>query len=98
MTDYFSRWLHVVLRIALYTGVLNFVVFWVVDVVLGGDALNGTIVNGQYYLSQNGRLTEVTGTVYYYSYAHAVSVVVTLPIAIVCGIVLQILSRSRERK
>jgi hypothetical protein len=65
----------------------NFVGFAIMSHVLGGDALNGRIEDGRYFLNQNGRLTEVSQAVFEYSRWHARSLFVTHPLAIVAGIV-----------
>jgi hypothetical protein len=51
---------------------VNIVVFVVVAMAIGGDALNGTSVDGHYYLASHGRLTEVSAGVFHYSEVHAV--------------------------
>lgn len=52
---------------------LNFLVFWVVTVSLGGDALNGYVQNGHYFLCAHGSCREVAPSMWTYSYWHAVS-------------------------
>ena len=46
---------------------LNFVVFFIVALVIGGDAVNGKVVAGHFYLSDHGKPTEVSEAVYTYS-------------------------------
>ena len=79
-----------ILRAIMYAGFINFGIFFVAALFLGGDAWNGTIRGGQHYLSENGRLTPVSAAVFHYSMIHAVSVLVTVPLAIICGIAYQI--------
>lgn len=43
----------------------------------GGDAVNGHIENGQYFLRDHGKVVEVSRAVYTYSYVHAVTVMIT---------------------
>lgn len=57
--------------------VVNFLLFAVASFRLGGDALNGGIEGGRYYLDNHGRRTEVGRAVYTYSFVHAASVVGT---------------------
>ena len=59
-------------------GVLNFTVFWVVAICIGGDAIDGKVENGHYYLNSRGFFTEVSAGVYWYSWVHTVSAFVTL--------------------
>jgi hypothetical protein len=65
--------------------VVNFLAFWVVAVAIGGDALNGKVENGRYYLMSHGRYTERSFAVWTYSRWHAISVFVTWPLAILVG-------------
>jgi len=51
----------------------NCVVFDVVSVYLGGDALNGHVTAGHYFLCAHGGCTEVVESVWKYSYWHALS-------------------------
>jgi hypothetical protein len=66
---------------------INFVIFVAVTFYLGGDALNGYSADGHYYLSQKGKLTEVTEAVFTYSKWHAISLLVTFPIVIIGGMI-----------
>jgi hypothetical protein len=50
--------------------ILNIVAYWITALVLGGDAWNGGIRNGHYYLANHGRLTEVTRAVFEFSLWH----------------------------
>lgn len=65
---------------------LNFLAFWVIGVLLGGDAINGKIEGGHYFLGQRATFTEVSPMVWYYSVTHAVATIVTLPVAAYFGI------------
>ena len=51
--------------------VLNFLVFWSVAVLSGGDALNGKVVDGQHFLGEHGRYTPVGLGFWSYSLVHA---------------------------
>jgi hypothetical protein len=53
---------------------INFAVFWVGAVCLGGDAINGYARDGHYFLSSHGSCTEVSPAVWHYSYFHTISV------------------------
>lgn len=73
------------LQLAVFLGLANFLVFVIGAVYLGGDALNGTAVDGRYFLAEHGRLTEVSRAVFVYSQWHARSLFVTHPIAMLCA-------------
>ncbi len=60
------RWLF---RMCVVTGV-NFALFAVISLASGGDALNGKIEAGRYFLSSHGRYTEVPKSFYYFSLLH----------------------------
>lgn len=52
---------------------LNFVTFFVACMLLGGDALNGHVEAGHYFLGSHGKMTETTAGIYRYSQLHAIS-------------------------
>ena len=62
----------------------NFFSLFIVSEVIGGDALNGKVVDGQHFLFHRGGYHEVSPEIYRYSYAHVVSIFFTHPIAIAC--------------
>ena len=64
---------------------LNFISFVIVASLLGGDALNGHVTNGHYFLDSHGRLTEVSAQVFNYSAWHARSIFVTHALAFLTG-------------
>jgi hypothetical protein len=80
------------LQVGVGIGLANFLVFWVVAVFIGGDALNGYMSDGHYFLASHGRFTEVSGAVFTYSKWHATSVFFTHPLAMLCG---WLLTRSK---
>jgi hypothetical protein len=49
----------------------NFLAFFIGSLYLGGDARNGYVKAGHYFLCSHGRCTEVTQSVWTYSYWHA---------------------------
>ena len=65
---------------------VNFGVFAVIALLIGGDALNGTVRDGHYYLEQLGAYTEVSKSLFVYSAVHALSVFLTIPIAAYIGL------------
>lgn len=52
---------------------VNFLTFVLADMYLGGDALNGYIKAGHYFLCAHGGCTEVSSSVWHYSYWHGVT-------------------------
>ena len=64
---------------------VNFFVFALMASHLGGDALSGKVEAGQYFLGYKGDYTAVSKQVFQYSKVHELSVVVTLPLAILTG-------------
>lgn len=75
-------------------GVLNFVAFIVIALLIGGDAVNGHANDGHFYLSNHGKPTEVSEAVFRYSYAHAMSLWITHPAAMIAAVVQR---RSRAK-
>ena len=47
------------------------------SIYLGGDAINGYIRDGHYFLGSHGSYTEVSSSVWTYSYYHSISTSVT---------------------
>jgi hypothetical protein len=73
------------LRVVWIGAIANFVIFWSVAVWCGGDALNGKIVAGHYFVGSHGRYTEVTKAFFDYSRLHALSATITMPLAMLCA-------------
>jgi len=69
-------------KIFVWLAAANLVAFVVAANMLGGDAIRGLSTHGRYFLGKATHLTEVSQTVFLYSQWHAISVFVTLPIAI----------------
>jgi hypothetical protein len=66
----------------------NFLIFGVVSLFIGGDALNGHAEYGRFFLSNHGKLIEVSGWVFFYSGLHALSLFITFPLAALCVVAL----------
>ena len=64
---------------------MNFVLFVIISVYLGGNALSGDIVDGRYYVSSHGDLTEVSKYQFIFSKIHTISVFITHPLGIFWG-------------
>jgi len=77
----FVRWEKIVFGVA----IINFATFVMISLWLGGDALNGKVENGHYFLNSHGTYTEVTRSVFEYSKIHATSLFVTHPLALLLG-------------
>jgi purine-cytosine permease-like protein len=61
---------------------INFVAFWAIAVYLGGDAVNGKIQSGHFFLMSHGGYTEVSQAVFDYSRWHVYSTWVTHPLGL----------------
>jgi hypothetical protein len=66
--------------------VVNFIAFNAVAMMIGGDALNGKIEGGHFFLSDHGRLTEVSRSVFADSRWHAASIFLTHPVGILAAL------------
>jgi hypothetical protein len=75
---------------------VNFTAFFVLSLTWGGDALNGKVVGGRYYLGHKGRYVEVSEARWRASRAHAISVLVTHPLGVLGGGLL--LNYARRRR
>jgi len=74
-----------VFRLIAIAGFLNFCVFVAVDVLLGGDALNGRVEGTHYFLGSHGSYTEVSHAVFVYSACHAASALLGMFAAVAAG-------------
>jgi hypothetical protein len=78
---------------AMIVGFLNFLLFLAGALYLGGDAVNGKIENGKYYLwgysyhEGTKGYTEVSQAIFDYSRWHVYSVMTTSPLMILAGLV-----------
>jgi len=66
-------------------GIVNFISFCVIALLIGGDALNVKIAAGHYYLSNHGQLQEVGPNLWAYSRSHALSLFITHPLAMLAA-------------
>lgn len=76
---------HRSLRWVVFAGVANFVIFVIVAIYLGGNALGGESEAGRYFVSEHGHLTEVSRAAYLYSQWHARSILLTHPLVLICA-------------
>ena len=63
--------------------IVNFIAFVIIAILIGGDAVNGRIDSGHYFVANHGRLTEVSASVFTYSRWHARSLFVTHPLGMI---------------
>ncbi|MBI3151601.1 MAG: hypothetical protein HYZ21_05685 [Chloroflexi bacterium] len=64
---------------------INFFLFVIIALTIGGDAVNGSIENGHYYLNGHGKLIEVNYFIFMYSKIHTYSLFVTFPLALLAS-------------
>jgi hypothetical protein len=64
-------------------GMVNLMVFFVVALLIGGDAVNGHQTDGHYFLANHGRYTEVSRPVFLYSRAHVYTIFCTWPFVMI---------------
>ena len=62
---------------------VNFAAFVIVAILIGGDAGNGKIDSGHYFVANHGRLTEVSARVFTYSQWHGRSLFLTHPLGMI---------------
>lgn len=94
--DVRRRWCLLTVMICLFVfvgGLSNFIVFWIVSSAIGGDALNGEVVDGRYYVSNHGRLTEVSRGMWVYLWYHGWSTDVTHLLAFLAFLVMVVAKR-----
>jgi hypothetical protein len=87
-----KKWALIIFVVA----VVNFVAFLIGAAALGGDAVNGKIEDGRYYVADHGKLTEVSRAAFTYSRIHCYTIFVTHPLAAVFG--LMFFAQNRGRK
>jgi hypothetical protein len=82
----------------IFLGLTNFVSYTVIYSYIGGDAKNGEIAEGRYYVRGNfihvsnygkeENKSEVSRTVWMYSYIHSISILPTMASIILCTLIL----------
>lgn len=93
MTALMRDYVYVIAAILFFVAITNFFVFFMVAVYIGGDAWNGKVENGHYYVANHGKYTEVSPGVWHYSRAHVVSVLITHPLGILAVAISHALDR-----
>jgi hypothetical protein len=80
----FPRWKYTkrgkwIMNLALAITVINMGSFFVGDMILGGDAINGERKGDQFFVGDHGNLTEVTSAQWIYSYVHVILCFLNIP-------------------
>lgn len=83
MRDQAKRWLPWIALVVVVIGFANFIWFMAEGAALGGDALNGYVSDGQYFVRNHGTVTEVTQSQWQWSRVHGLSMVGTHLLAMV---------------
>ena len=89
------------MRIAVATvalGIANFIVFVAISEYLGGDAVNGKLEHGRYFVGGKDTYTEVSRPVWLYSKAHVIGVWVTHALVIVAMLLIGYLRSQAPSK
>jgi hypothetical protein len=73
----FSRRAKFIFIPAVVLAAVNFAAFIIINICIGGDAINGHVKDGHYFLGSHGRYTEVSRAVWTYSYYHTISMWIT---------------------
>ena len=87
-------WLRCVVVLAL----VNFLTFWVGAMLLGGDAVNGKIENGHYFLRSHAHLQEVSSSVFFYSKIHCLSAMAGIVLSMIAVVQFNYRSRANSSK
>jgi len=66
--------------------IVNFLTFFLIAISIGGDAVNGKVEDGKYYVVNHGKYTEVSKAVFTYSRFHVYSIWVTHPVGVLAMI------------
>jgi hypothetical protein len=69
-------------KIAIGLGVTNYLVYTVLTVIAGGDALHGHVAQGHYFAAAGGGFVEVGRALYEFCRWHAYSLLVTFPMVL----------------
>jgi hypothetical protein len=75
----------------------NFLGFGVFCAVIGGDALNGSVHGGRYYVSDHGAKTEVSREAWTLNYIHGISAFVTHGLVLVALVLLRVTGDVRRK-
>jgi hypothetical protein len=78
-----DRWAHLTRaeRFIFLGGLLNFVALFLISMWVGGDAVQGKVEDGRYFVAEEGRYHEVSATFFRLNQLHVVSIFLTVPLA-----------------
>ncbi len=71
-------------------GFVNFCVYAIVAVLIGGNSWSGQEADGGFFVGMYGELTKVSHGVYAYSYWHTISVFITFPLCVLACVLLRV--------
>ncbi len=74
---------------------INFASFFIISLILGGDALQGFTSDGHYYLKDHGKVKETYAFIWYFSMLHGYSMFIT---HISCLFAAMIYKSSKDEK
>lgn len=66
--------------------IVNFILFFIISLIIGGTAISGFVSDGHYYVKDHGKITETSSFVWYFSKIHSISVFITHPVGIIAVI------------
>jgi hypothetical protein len=78
-----DRWAHLTRleRVIFIGGLLNFVALFVISLWVGGDAVQGKVEDGRYFVAEEGRYHEVSALFFRLNQLHVASVFLTVPLS-----------------
>jgi len=76
---------HKILVVISEIAIINFLLFFIIGLLIGGDAVNGYAENGHYYLANHGEFKEVNYFIFMYSKIHVYTVFVTHSLFFIAG-------------
>ena len=74
----------------------NFMLFLMISLASGGDALSGKKEAGRYFLASHGHYTEASRAFYYFSYAHGVSVFLLIYLCLVSVFWFTVIAKKKD--
>ena len=77
---------------------LNYTIYWIVGVCLGGFADIGRVEGGRYFLGSHGRYTEVSQALFTYSRIHGYSTLITHALVFVSALLIWVFRKKSESK
>ena len=83
--------------IGMVIGYANLFLYLLITAMSGGSAAGARIRDGHYYFVQHGHYTQVSPRAYWLSRIHGRSLVVTIPIALLCQMWLRSIREDDEQ-